>query len=67
MTPKNSHEQSAMQKIREEFQRLPMKAPAYVGRRWTLTPGESPELLAHALQYLCRDDADRARGGVFAQ
>ena len=54
MTKKNGHEQSAMQKIREEFQRLPMEAPAYVGRRWTLTPGDSPELLAHALQYLCQ-------------
>jgi len=56
-----------MQKIREEFQRLPMKAPAYVGRRWTLTPGESPELLAHALQYLCEMMRIERAGVFFAQ
>ena len=45
--------QSALQKIRDEFQRFPLEAPARFGQRWTLIPGESPELLAHALLYLC--------------
>ena len=55
-----SHE-DALQKIREEFQRFPLDAPARKGQHWTLMPGESPEMLAHALLYLCESmKIDRA-------
>jgi diguanylate cyclase (GGDEF)-like protein len=53
--------QDALQKIREEFQRFPLPTPQRLSQHWTLIPGETPELLAHALQYLCESmKIDRA-------
>jgi len=43
----------ALQKIREEFQRFPLQTPARAGIHRMVVPGESSELLAHALLYLC--------------
>src|SRR3954470_6558061 len=60
MSKINFH-QDALQKIREEFQRFPLPTPARLSQHWMLIPGETPELLAHALQYLCESmKIDRA-------
>src|SRR5687767_10050927 len=49
---KTSNYQDALQKIREEFQRIPLNVPARSGRPWAQISGES-QLLSHALLYLC--------------
>src|ERR1043165_2185503 len=51
MSPKPA---DALQKIRDEFQRLPLKVPVRSGVSWALMPSGSPELLSHALLYLCQ-------------
>ena len=43
----------ALQKIREEFQRIPLEVPARSRRQGSQLPWESSDLLSHALLYLC--------------
>jgi diguanylate cyclase (GGDEF)-like protein len=59
-----SNHNDMLQKIREEFQSLPLETPDRSGRRWTLPPGESPELLSRALVYLC-ESMKLERAAVF--
>ena len=52
---------SALQKIRDEFQRFPLAVPTHTGQHRPMIPGESSALLAHALVYLCESvKCDRA-------
>ena len=51
----------ALQKIRDEFQKVTLDTPPGFGRRWSTIPREKNDLLAHALRYLCESmQVDRA-------
>src|SRR5262245_17945265 len=52
-----------LQKIREEFQRFPLESPPR-RRHLAMAPGETSQLLAHALLYLC-DSLKIERAAVF--
>lgn len=43
----------ALQRIREEFQRVPLGTSAKLSSRWILLPHEKNDLLEHSLLYLC--------------
>ncbi len=43
----------ALQKIREELQRIPVHEPLRLGHHWIMIPQEMDDLMAHALIYLC--------------
>jgi diguanylate cyclase (GGDEF)-like protein len=53
--------QEALEKLREEFQQLPLEKPPQLAHRWALIPREMHDLLARALLTLCQSlQIDRA-------
>src|SRR4051812_12600093 len=51
----------ALQKIRDEFQKVKLETPEGFGKRWSTLPDEKNDLVAHALRYLCESmQVDRA-------